>query len=85
MFAKVLAGGLATLVLAVGGYAYWQYTDGTPAGCPQTQASANPSAEPGCCAEASRSCVLSASALPACCGESPAEVEVLTIAPREVN
>jgi hypothetical protein len=88
MLSKVLAGVLAVAVLTVGGYAYWQNTDGSH--CCGTQPTDPVSATdyPDCCQEPSRAscCPLTATDAPACCQESaPAEPEVLAIAPRELK
>jgi hypothetical protein len=86
MFAKVLATVLAVVVLTVGGYAYWQYTDGTS--CCETQPTAyhTAPADPGCCEGDSRSsCCMTATAVSLGCCESAAQPEVLAIPPREVN
>ena len=60
MVAKILAGVLAVAVLSVGGYAYWQYSDGGT--CCPLQAAANQlsggdesaSETPPCCQQPSR-------------------------------
>jgi hypothetical protein len=88
MLSKVLAGVFAVAVLTVGGYAYWQYTDGAP--CCGTRAAAEQSTSdtPPCCQEPSRaSCPFAATDAPACCDESSPAVaaEALAIQPREVK
>lgn len=88
MLSKVLAGLLAVAVLTVGGYAYWQYTDGTSPCCGTKAAADQPTCDiPPCCQEPSRgSCPLAITDNPACCEETtPAAPEALAIQPREVK
>jgi hypothetical protein len=87
MFSKILAGVMAVAVLTVGGYAYWQYSDGS-ACCgtaPATQQSA--AEQPSCCQEISRSSCCADVATPCCSEASPStgDAEVLAIQPREVK
>jgi hypothetical protein len=83
MLSKVLAGVFAVAVLTVGGYAYWQYTDGTHCCGTQAPADESASATPPCCQELSRmSCPLSGTDVPT---SSPVAPELLAIEPREVK
>ena len=81
MLSKVLAVVLSAVVLTVGGYAYWQYTDGNHC-CSTTTPTETVNTTPPCCQEPSRTSVEIS-----CCssGESVGTPEVLTIAPREVE
>jgi hypothetical protein len=86
MLSKVLAGVFAVAVLTVGGYAYWQYTDGAP--CCGTQAPDQSAANTTpCCQEPSRgACPFASTDAPGCCDESGTVTpEVVAIQPREVK
>jgi hypothetical protein len=90
VISKILAGVFAIAVLTVGGYAYWQYADGTadtptqPSGC-----SSQPTPMPPCCQEPSRSTSGSTDTVVPCCEmpttANPLGAEELTIPPREIK
>jgi hypothetical protein len=86
MLSKILAVVLAVTVLSVGGYAYWQYTNDTPATPTEEQTTSGCKTVPPapCCLEPSRaSCV----SVEGCCSEKDTGTpsEVLAIEPREVK
>jgi hypothetical protein len=87
VLSKVLAGVFAVAVLTVGGYAYWQYTDGPCCG-DRTASDRSASDTLPCCQEPSRGsvCPFAATDAPACCDESGSVApEVVAIQPREVK
>jgi hypothetical protein len=94
MVTKVLAAVFAVAVLTVGGYTYWQYSDGC---CGTPPASDQPPSQPistslevpPCCLEPSRTSRFSLSKPDGCCEDvdfnARPRVEVLTVQPREVQ
>jgi hypothetical protein len=85
MISKIIAGVLAAAVLSVGGYAYWQYSEGAQDPCcqPIEPSSLQTATTPPCCQEPSRTKI---SAEPCCCCEGEeGTAEVLAIAPRELK
>jgi hypothetical protein len=91
VLSKILAAVLAVGVLTVGGYAYWQYSDGC---CDATTAQQQPSSDcpaqsdetPSCCDAPSRAS-LTKHTDASCCDslESVVSAETLAIPPREVK
>jgi hypothetical protein len=93
MVAKILAGLLAVAVVSVGGYTYYQYSDGSPCCASRSQTSApstgcpSESDTPPCCTEPSRTSCMTLPAGEGCCDDPPSKssTEVLNIPPREVK
>ena len=84
MVSKILAGLLAVAVLSVGGYTYWQFTDGHCCGSQIQPVQTSEGDTPPCCQQPSRTS-LSLSTGDACCEDVHATPEVLDIPPREVK
>lgn len=83
MVSKILAGLLAVAVLSVGGYTFWQFTDGHCCGSRTEFVRSTQGDPPPCCQQPSRTSCLSLSTEDGCCND--ATPEVLDIPPREVK
>ena len=85
MVPKLLAGLLAVAVLSVGGYTYWQFTDGHCCGSQTEAVQSTDGNTPPCCQQLSRTSCVSLSTGDGCCEDVHTTREVLDIPPREVK